>query len=109
MDKVIKIILNILAALIIFLLGVVVSVWKNRDKVSIEVKKAIADVNEQHKKALKALKDNTEEKFEEKDEIISNLINIIEHLKKYIKTIEAPGVARLEKNLNENYEKLNKL
>ena len=58
MDKVIKIILNILAALIIFLLGVVVSVWKNRDKVSTEVKKAIADVNEQHKKALKALKEN---------------------------------------------------
>ena len=62
-----------------------------------------------YNEALKALKDNTEEKFEEKDEIISNLINIIEHLKKYIKTIEAPGVARLEKNLNENYEKLNKL
>lgn len=109
MNKVIKIILSILLALLAFLAGWFAHAWKNRNKVAKEVKKAIAAVNEQHKKALKALKDDYDEQLKKKDEIISDLINIIERLKKYIKAIEGPGVARLEKNLNENYEKLNKL
>lgn len=109
MDKVIKISLNLLAALLIFLVGVVVGGWKKSDKVRKEVKKAIADVNEEHKKSLKVLEEDIETKFKEKDEIISNLKNIIERLKKYLESVEGPGVARLEKNLNENYERLNKL
>ena len=109
MDKVIKIILSILGALLFFLLGWFAHVWKNREMVAKEVKKAISDINGQHKKALESLKDDYEEKLKKKNEIVSELKIIIERLIKYIKTIEAPGVARLEKNLNENYEKLNKL
>ena len=63
MDKVIKIILSILAALLLFLLGVVFGGREKREKVSKDVKKAISDVNKQHKKALAALRDECEEKL----------------------------------------------
>lgn len=109
MDKVIKIILSILAALLLFLLGVVFGGREKREKVSKDVKKAISDVNKQHKKALAALRDECEEKLKKKNEIISDLKKTIECLKIHLESVEEPGVARLVKNLNDNQEMLNKL
>ncbi len=109
MDKVIKIILSILLALLTFLAGWLAHAWKNRDKVAKEVKKAISDINEQHKKALKSLKDDYENKLKKKNEIISELKKIIERLIKLFESTEGPGVAKVMKNLNTNKEKLYRL
>ena len=109
MDKVIKIILSILLALLAFLAGWFAHAWKNRDKVAKEVKKEISDINEQHKKALKSLKDDYEKKLKKKNEIISELNKIIERLIKLLESTEGPGVAKVMKNLNTNREKLHRL
>ena len=109
MDKVIKIILSILLALLAFLAGWFAHAWKNRDKVAKEVKKANSDINEQHKKALKSLKDDYEKKLKKKNEIISELNKIIERLIKLLESTEGPGVAKVMKNLNTNREKLHRL
>lgn len=109
MDKVIKIILSILLALLSFLAGWLAHAWKNHNKVAKEVKKAISDLNEQHKKALKSLKDDYENKLKKKNEIISELIKIIERLIKLFESTEGPGVAKVMKTLNTNKEKLYRL
>ena len=109
MDKVIKIILSLLCALLFFLAGWLAHVVKNRKKVAKEVKKAISDINEQHKKALKSLKDDYENKLKKKNEIISELKIIIERLIKLFESTEGPGVAKVMKNLNTNKEKLYRL
>lgn len=109
MDKVIKIILSILTALLIFLAGWLSKVWKDRNKVAKEVKKAISDINEQHKKAIKSVKDDYETKLKKKDEIISELKKIIERLIKLFESTEGPGVAKVMKDLNTNKEKLYRL
>lgn len=80
MDKVIKIILSLLAVLAVFLAGWLSHAWKNRNEVTKEVKKAIADLNKEHKKALKALKESYDEKLKKKDEIIKSLHEIIDRL-----------------------------
>ena len=109
MDKVIKIILSILGALLFFLLGWFAHVWKNREMVAKEVKKAISDINGQHKKALESLKDDYEEKLKKKNEIVSELKIIIERLIKLFESVEGPGVAKVMKNLSINKEKLYRL
>lgn len=109
MDKVIKIILSILWALLAFLAGWLAHAWKNRDKVTKEVKKAISDINEQHKKALKSLQADYEKKLKKKNEIISELKKIIERLITLFESIEGPGVDKVMKNLNTNKEKLHRL
>lgn len=109
MDKIIKIILSILAALLMFLAGWLAHAWKNRGKVTTEVKKAIVDLNKQHKKALEALKKDYDEKLKAKDKIIAELKNIIDRLIKLFESTEGPGVARVIRNLQINKEKLHKL
>ena len=109
MDKVIKIILSILAALLMFLVGWMAHAWKNRGKVTTEVKKAIADLNKQHKKALEALKKDCNEKLKAKDKIIDELKNIIDRLIKLFESTEGPGVAKVIKDLQINKEKLHRL
>ena len=110
MDKVIKITLSILAALVMFLVGWFAHAWKNRNKVAKEVKKAIIDINEQHKKALHSLKDDYEKKLKKKDEIISELKKIIDRLIKFFESIgEGPGVVKVINTLKTNQEKLRSL
>lgn len=110
MDKVIKITLSILAALVMFLVGWFAHAWENRNKVSKEVKKAIIDINEQHKKALHSLKDDYEKKLKKKDEIISELKKIIDRLIKFFESIgEGPGVVKVINTLKANQEKLRSL
>lgn len=110
MNKVIKITLSILAALVMFLVGWFAHACKNRNKVAKEVKKAIIDINEQHKKALHSLKDGYEKKLREKDEIISELKKIIDRLIKLFESIgEGPGVVKVINTLKTNQEKLRSL
>lgn len=109
MQNVIKIILSILAALLMFLAGWLAHAWKNRDKVAKEVKKAISDLNKEHKKALESLKKNYDEQLKKKDEIISELKKIIDRLIRILESQEGPGVAKIINNLNTNKERLYKL
>lgn len=110
MDKVIKITFSILAALLMFLAGWLAHAWKNRNEVTKEVKKAIIDVNEQHKKALHSLKDDYEKRLKKKNEIISELKKIIDRLIKLFESIEeGPGVIKVINTLRTNQEKLRSL
>lgn len=109
MDKIIKIILSILVALLMFLAGWFAHAWKNRGKVASEVKKAITDLNRQHKKALEALRKDYDKKIEEKNKIIDNLKAIIDRLIKLFESTEGPGVEKVIRNLQINREKLHRL
>ena len=112
MDKLIKITLSILGALVMFLLGWVGHAWKNRKEVTKEVKKAIVDVNAEHKKALRALKSSYEEKLKKKDEIITSLNNIINRLLTILAPMsnkEIKPVNNLVNNLNKNQKRLSNL
>ena len=109
MNKVIKIIFSILAALALFLTGWVAHAWKNRGEVTKEVKKAIGDLNKEHKKALEALKDKYEEQLKKKDEIIENLQKIIDRLLILFKKIPGSNAAKVVNNLTTNRERLHKL
>ena len=109
MDKVIKIILSILGALLMFLVGWFSHAWKNRGEVGKEVNKAIKELNKQHNKALKSLKDEYDEKLRKKDEIISSLKSIIDRLIKLFESMEGNAAAKVMSNLIKNKEKLNNL
>ena len=109
MSNVIKIILSLLAALAVFLAGWFSHAWKNRKQVKKEVKKAIDDLNKEHAKALKALKDSYEEKLQKKDEIIKSLHEIIDRLLKVLQPLQAEnsvGVNTIINNLKSNKQKL---
>ena len=77
MNKVIKIILSTFLALIIFLAGWFGHAMIKRNKTAKEVKKAIGDLNEQHKKDLNSLQDDYEKKLKKKDGIISELKKLL--------------------------------
>lgn len=109
MDKVIKIIFSLLAALLLFLAGWLAHAWKNRGKVTKEVKEAIRNLNQQHKKALKALKKDYDDKLEEKDKIIANLKEMIDRLITLFESTEGPGTEKVIRNLLNNKEKLHRL
>jgi hypothetical protein len=109
MDKIIKIILSILAILLMFLAGWFAHAWKNRGKVTTEVKEAITELNKQHKKVLEALKKDYDKKIEEKNKIIANLEAIIDRLIKFFESTEGPGVEKVIRNLQINKEKLHRL
>lgn len=112
MDKVIKIILQLLAALALFLCGWLAHSWKNRGQVKNEVEKAIKEMNEEHERALKALKREFNERINEKDEIIRRLKNIIDRLLRQIQPLQgtgAYGVDSLICKLNSSKDELNKL
>lgn len=106
MDKVIKIILSILAALCAFFVGWFAHAWKNRKEVSKEVKKAISELNREHKEALKSIRDSYEEKLKKKEEIIKNLEQIIDRLLKLFESIPGKSSERVISNLTTNKEKL---
>lgn len=106
MDKVIKIIISILTILLAFLVGWGTHASINRNKVRTEVKKTIEELNEQHKKALKSLKDNYDEKLKKKDEIIADLKKIVDRLIKLFESTEGKEVERVIHNLRINQEKL---
>ena len=109
MSNIVKIILSLLAALSIFLAGWLAHAWKNRYQIEKEVKKAISDINKQHKIALEEMKKEYEERLEKKDEIIRNLQGIIERLLRLLQPLQgtgAFGVDSLIANLNSNKEKL---
>lgn len=80
MDKVIKVIIQILAALLIFIIGWFGGSLFTRRKTKKECNEAIKDLQEEHKKALKAQKQNYETKIDEKNKIIIRLKDIIERL-----------------------------
>lgn len=80
MDKVIKIILQILAALLIFILGWFGGSFFTRRKTKKECNTAIKDLQKEHKKALTAQKQNYETKLDEKNKIIKRLEDIIDRL-----------------------------
>ncbi len=109
MDKVPKIIVSIIIALGLFLAGWFAHAWKNREEVPRQVKKAISVLNENHKKALKALKDDYEEQLKKKNEIIADLQQIIERLLKLFETIPGSAASKVVDNLVTNREKLNNL
>lgn len=112
MGNVIKIIISILGALTMFLAGWFLHAWKNRKAIAKEVKKTIADVNKEHKKALEALKLDYEKKLKKKDEIIADLHSIIDCLLNVLLPLQSSnafGVDKLINNLNKNKEKLYKL
>lgn len=79
---------------------------KNRDKVTKEVKIAIKDLNEQHKKSLEALKQDYDKKLEAKNRIIASLKAIIDRLTKLFESTEGSGVEKVIRNLQINKEKL---
>lgn len=106
MDKVIKIILSILAALCAFFVGWFAHAWKNRKEVSKEVKKTISELNREHKEALKSIRDSYEEKLKKKEEIIKNLEQIIDRLLKLFESIPGKSSERVISNLTTNKEKL---
>lgn len=110
MDKVIKIILSILGALLLFLAGWFAKAWENRGKVTKEVKQAMTDLNNEHKKALKALLNDHEKKMRKKDEIITRLLQIIERLINTSSVLPHNNVVdKLLRNLAMNKNKLHKL
>lgn len=106
MDKVIKIILSILVALCAFLAGWFAHAWKNRKEVPKEVKKAISELNREHKKALKSIRDSYEEKLKKKEEIIKSLEQIIDRLLKLFETIPGNSSEKVISNLTTNKDKL---
>lgn len=112
MNNIIKIILSLIGALLIYLAGWFSNAWKHRGKVAKEVKEAISDLNKEHKKALKAVKASYEEKLKKKDEIIEDLNKIIDRLIALFEPLQkdnAPGANRVMKNILKNKEKLDKL
>ena len=112
MNNIIKIIFSIIGALVMFLLGWLANAWNNRGKVAKEVKEAITDLNEEHKKALKALKASYEEKLKKKNEIIADLKKIIERLIALFEPLQKDnvhGANRVMKVILKNKEKLNQL
>lgn len=109
MSSVIKVILSILAALIIFLAGVIFGSKNKEKRVRIEVKKAINDLNKEYKKALRAIKGDYEDKLREKEEIISRLSQFIDKLLFLLGSIEGVNTAYIIENLNKNKDKLSKI
>ena len=73
MDKVIKIILQIMAALVIFILGWFGGTFFMRRNTKKECNEAIEHLQEEHRKALKAQKQNYDTKLDEKNKIIKRL------------------------------------
>lgn len=109
MGNVIKVILALLAALVLFLTGWFAHAYKNRKEVEKQVKEAISDINKLHKDALNSLKKEYEEKLRKKDEIIRKLIEIIDRLLRQLEPLQgtgAYGVDSLICKLNTNKEKL---
>jgi len=112
MDKIIKIILSIIGALLMFLAGWVSKAWTDRGHVRNEVKKAISDLNQEHKKALESLKSDYENRIKQKNEIIKKLNEIIDRLFNVLKPLQKDGysdVNRVVDNLNKNKRKLEKI
>ena len=112
MDKIIKIIYAILAALAAFLVGWFAHAWKNRKQITTEVKKTIADLNREHEKALEAMKESYIDKLKKKDEIIRNLQDIIDRLLGKLKPLQgtgAYGVDLLISKLNSHKNQLKNL
>lgn len=109
MSNISKIILSILGALIAFLAGWLAHAWKNRNEVAKQVKKAISDLNKEHEKVLKILKEDYEKQIEKKDKIINDLIGIIDRLIKLFANIPNVDTTNILNNLKDNREKLHKI
>jgi len=91
MDKVIKIIIQILAALLLFIIGWFGGSFFTRRKAKEECNAAIKDLQKEHKEALKANKQKGEEMQEKKDEIIERLKGIIERLLSLLSSDDGTG------------------
>ena len=112
MNNIVKIILSLILALVIFLAGWFAHAWKNRGKVAKEAKEALLEVNKLHKQAIMAIKDDYEKKLKKKDEIINKLLGIIDRLLQVLQPLQgtgAYGVDSLISKLNLNKEKLHSI
>lgn len=112
MSNLLKIILSLIWGLVLFLAGWFSHAWKNRGNVTKEVKKTIVDLNEERKKAEKAIRDSYEEKLKKKEEIIKSLYKIIERLIDLFEPLQkdkAYGAERVLNNIKKNKDRLDKI
>lgn len=93
MDKVIKIIIGIIYSLILILLGWFAHAWMNRKEISQQIKQAIKDINEEHKKTLQTLRKEKDELIQALQEIIKNLQTIVNRLLDVLATKKERGEA----------------
>lgn len=91
MQAVAKICARILMALGVFLAGWIAGNWNKKKAVTTAVKKAIGDVQATQEKALKAIRDEYDEKLRKKDEIIQNLKEIINRLLRILQEKDISG------------------
>lgn len=115
--KAAKIGVNILGALLVYLVGYLLG-NKNKEKEKAEaVKKAIVDVKQANKKALQKNKNDFEEKLNQKNEVIEDLKSIIERLVSKFNTADSASFStastkneqKLLNTLNTQLDKLNNL
>ena len=112
MGKILNIIFSLIGALLLFLAGWFAHAWKNRGNIAKEVKKTIVDLNEERKKAEKAIRDSYEEKLRKKDEIIESLYKIIDRLMNIFEPLQkekAYGAERVLNNIKKNKKRLDKI
>ena len=116
MNNILKVILSLLLALLMFLAGWFCKAWKD-SKIKKDVQKAVEAINKEHKEALKIMKDKYNKKIKEKDDIIIRQKNIIKRLNDIIDELleklkpinNSYSVNKLVNNLTLNKERLNKL
>lgn len=116
MNNILKVILSLLGALLLFLAGWFGKAWKD-SKIKKDVQKAVEAINKEHKEALRTIKDKYNKKIKEKDDIIKKqkdiierLIIIIDELLEKLKPINnSYSVNKLVNNLTLNKERLSKL
>jgi single-stranded DNA-specific DHH superfamily exonuclease len=112
MGKILNIIFSLIGALLLFLAGWFAHAWKNRGNIAKEVKKTIVDLNEERKKAEKAIRDSYEEKLKQKEEIIQRLYKIIERLIGLFEPLQKDnvfGANRVMNNITKNKKRLDKI
>lgn len=91
MSDVIKVILRILIALLVFLAGWIGGSFLTRKKTKSKCNEAIKNLQEEHKEALKAKKQKGEELQKKKDEIIERLECIIDKLLSMLSSDDGKG------------------
>lgn len=115
MQALAKICARILLALGAFLAGWIAGNWNKKKAVTTAVKKAIVDVQATQEKALKALREEYDEKLRKKDEIIRSLKEIIGRLLRVLQEKDISGKSvsqsalgmKLTQTLHEQQKKLN--
>ena len=117
MKDVIKIIIALLAALLMFLIGWFGGSWKTRRRTKDECGDIIKTLQDEHKNALEAQKSEYEKKLEEKNKIVKRLEKIIERLLNILSSDDGTGKiiaesiagGRLKRTLLVQAENLKKL